>query len=83
MLIVYWNLKGPIHCAGIANKVCFTHSEDFHIMLNVNTVGVGPHVQFFCVATDLFVQTFIVNSHVVGAISEPYSRPNGAASAPF
>ncbi|ORY79317.1 hypothetical protein BCR35DRAFT_279457 [Leucosporidium creatinivorum] len=68
----FGNLKGAVHCAGIAVKRPWSNDlsdsiSDFQKMLQVNTVG-----------------TFIVNAHVADAINKPLNHPDGSSKqAPF
>jgi NAD(P)-dependent dehydrogenase (short-subunit alcohol dehydrogenase family) len=64
----YGNLKGAIHCAGIAVKRPWSNDvadsiPDFVKMLNVNTVG-----------------TFVVNAQVADAINKPLNHPEGGVA---
>ncbi|KAL8276411.1 hypothetical protein RQP46_011209 [Phenoliferia psychrophenolica] len=68
----FGNLKGCVHCAGIAVKRTWSNDladsvDDFTKMLAVNTTG-----------------TFIVNAQVADAINKPLNHPNGQVEqAPF
>jgi NAD(P)-dependent dehydrogenase (short-subunit alcohol dehydrogenase family) len=66
------NLRGCVHCAGVAIKREWTNDAadsipDFRKMLDINVAG-----------------TFIVNAHVADAINYPLNHPNGPDEhAPF
>ncbi|KAK9321838.1 3-oxoacyl-reductase [Lipomyces orientalis] len=62
------NLKGVVHCAGIAVKRPWSNDvansiSDFIKMMNVNAIG-----------------TFIVNAHVADAINKPLNHPGNPAA---
>ncbi|WVR05559.1 hypothetical protein IAU60_002578 [Kwoniella sp. DSM 27419] len=69
---VLGNLKGVVHCAGVAIKRPWTNDvaesiPNFKKMLDINVTG-----------------TFTVNAHVADAINKPLNHPDGtAAHAPF
>ncbi|KAM0748073.1 hypothetical protein T439DRAFT_280196, partial [Meredithblackwellia eburnea MCA 4105] len=61
----FGNLKGAVHCAGIAVKREWTNDlqdsvKDYKLMTEVNNIG-----------------TFIVNAQVADAINKPYNHPEG------
>ncbi|OWZ75914.1 hypothetical protein C366_05696 [Cryptococcus neoformans Tu401-1] len=66
------NLKGAVHCAGVAIKREWTNDiaesiPNFKKMLDINVTG-----------------TFIVNAHVADAINKPLNHPDGSSKhAPF
>ncbi|KAK9459233.1 3-oxoacyl-reductase [Lipomyces oligophaga] len=62
------DLKGVVHCAGIAIKRPWSNDiadsiPDFIKMLNVNTVG-----------------TFVINAQVADAINKPLNHPEGSSA---
>ncbi|KAK4687493.1 hypothetical protein P7C73_g2630, partial [Tremellales sp. Uapishka_1] len=69
---VLGNLKGAVHCAGVAIKREWTNDvaesiPNFKKMLDINVTG-----------------TFIVNAHVADAINKPLNHPDGSSKhAPF